>query len=41
MTFRKWKYEDVLKIAELEVACFSDPWNYRMFAESFSSNFSS
>lgn len=40
MTFRKWKYEDVLKIAELEVACFSDPWNYRMFAESFSSNFS-
>lgn len=35
MEYRKWTYEDLLQIAELEKQCFSDPWNYRMLAESF------
>lgn len=37
MTYRSWKFEDILKISELEKECFSDPWTYRMFVEDFSS----
>ena len=37
MTYRSWKFEDILKIPELEKECFSDPWTYRMFVEGFSS----
>ena len=37
MTYRSWKFEDILKISELEKECFSDPWTYRMFVEGFSS----
>ena len=37
MKYRNWTYKDILKISELEKACFSDPWNYRMFADAFSS----
>lgn len=37
MKYRNWTYKDILKISELEKTCFSDPWNYRMFADAFSS----
>ena len=37
MTYRSWKFEDILKISELEKECFSEPWTYRMFVEGFSS----
>ena len=37
MTYRSWKFEDILKISVLEKECFSDPWTYRMFVEGFSS----
>ena len=37
MTYRSWKFEDILKISELEKECFSDPWTYRMFVEGFTS----
>ena len=37
MTYRSWKFQDILKISELEKECFSDPWTYRMFVEGFSS----
>ena len=37
MTYCSWKFEDILKISELEKECFSDPWTYRMFVEGFSS----
>ena len=37
MTYRSWKFEDILKISELEKECFSDLWTYRMFVEGFSS----
>ena len=37
MTYRSWKFEDILNISELEKECFSDPWTYRMFVEGFSS----
>lgn len=37
MVYRKWTFEDILKISELEKECFSDPWTYRMFADAFSS----
>ena len=37
MTYRSWKFEDILKISELEKECFSDPWTYRMFVAGFSS----
>ena len=29
MTYRSWKFEDILKISELEKECFSDLWTYR------------
>lgn len=36
MKLRQWKFEDILKISELEKECFPrDAWNYRMFADSF------
>lgn len=38
MTVRSWKYEDILRISELEQECFSDgAWNFRMLASSFES----
>lgn len=35
MIYREWKYEDIAAIAELERAYFSDPWSFRMLADSF------
>lgn len=35
MEFRKWKYEDIMEIAALEKQCFSDPWSFRMLADTF------
>ena len=35
MTFRPWTYEDVYAVAALEKQCFSDPWTFRMLADSF------
>ena len=35
MTFRPWTYEDIYAIAALEKECFSDPWTFRMLADSF------
>ena len=38
MTIREWKYEDILRIAELEKECFPDePWSFQMLASSFES----
>ena len=36
MTLRRWKYEDILRISELEKVCFSqEAWSYRVLAECF------
>lgn len=35
MLLRGWKYDDIITIAELEKKCFSDPWNFKMLADSF------
>ncbi len=36
MNLRRWKFEDILRISELEKSCFpKEPWSYRMLAESF------
>lgn len=36
MNLRRWKYEDILRISELEKECFpQEPWSYRMLADSF------
>lgn len=36
MNLRRWKYEDILRISELEKECFpKEPWSYRMLADSF------
>lgn len=36
MLIRRWKYEDILKISEMEKECFPlEPWTYRMLASSF------
>ena len=36
MTLRRWKYEDILRISELEKVCFpKEPWSYRVLAECF------
>ena len=35
MELRKWKYEDIMSIAALEKQCFSDPWSFRMLADTF------
>lgn len=38
MTLRSWKYEDILRISELERECFPDePWSFKMLASSFDS----
>lgn len=38
MQLRGWKYEDILKIAEMEKDCFPlEPWNFQMLASSFDS----
>ena len=35
IVYRKWAYEDILAIAELETKCFSDPWSFSMLADTF------
>lgn len=36
MKLRPWKYEDILRISEIEAECFpEEPWNFRMLASSF------
>ena len=36
MLIRGWKYEDILRIAQIEEECFPDePWNFKMLASSF------
>lgn len=35
LCLREWRYEDNLAVAALERRCFSDPWNYKSFADSF------
>lgn len=38
MQLRGWKYEDILKISEMEKDCFPlEPWSFRMLASSFDS----
>ncbi len=38
MNIRRWKFEDILKISEMERECFKDPWSYRMLADSLDSD---
>lgn len=36
MKIREWKYEDILKISEMEKECFpQEPWSYKMLVSSF------
>lgn len=36
MIIRNWKFEDVLRISELEKECFpAEPWSYRTIADVF------
>jgi len=36
VNLRRWKYEDILRISELEKESFpQEPWSYRMLADSF------
>ena len=36
---RKWKYEDILRISEIEKECFpQEPWSFKMLASSFESD---
>ena len=36
MKLRKWKYEDILRISEIEKECFpNEPWTFQMLASSF------
>lgn len=36
MTLRQWKYEDILRISELEKECFgNEAWSYMMLVSSF------
>ena len=36
MRLRNWKYEDILRIAEMEKECFPlEPWSFQMLASSF------
>jgi len=36
MLIRPWKYEDILRISELEKECFpKEPWSFGMLASSF------
>ena len=37
MIIRRWKYEDILAISNMEKECFPDePWSFQMLASSFS-----
>ncbi len=39
MIIRSWKYEDILRISEIEKECFpGEPWTFRMLASSFESD---
>lgn len=42
MIIRPWKFEDILRISEMETECFpQEPWSYKMLVSSFESeNFS-
>ncbi len=36
MLIRRWRYDDILKISELEKECFPlEPWTFKMLASSF------
>ena len=36
MKIREWKYEDILRISEMEKECFpNEPWSYKMLVSSF------
>ena len=36
MTIRRWKYEDILRISEIEKECFpGEAWSFQMLASSF------
>ena len=36
MLIRPWKYEDILRISEMEKECFpKEPWSFKMLASSF------
>ena len=36
MEIRRWKYEDILRISEMEKECFPlEPWSFQMLASSF------
>ena len=38
MLIRNWKYEDILRISQIEEECFPlEPWNFRMLVSSFES----
>lgn len=38
MTLRAWKFEDILKLSQMEKECFPDePWSYAMIVSSFQS----
>lgn len=39
MNIRRWKYEDILKISQLEKECFfEDAWDFKQLASSFSND---
>ncbi len=39
MILREWRYEDILKIAQMEKECFpKEPWSFQMLADSFDSD---
>lgn len=39
MIIRRWKYEDILRISEMEKECFpQEPWSFKMLASSFESD---
>lgn len=39
MIIRPWKYEDILRISEIEKECFPDePWTFKMLASGFESD---
>lgn len=39
MIIRDWRYEDILRISQLEKECFAkEPWSFRMLADSFESD---
>ena len=39
MLIRRWKYEDILRISEIEKECFpKEPWSFKMLASSFESD---